>query len=75
LISQKPKKRDSDLGEDGLQDVLVHVVAEFVRENGLDLVLAVVLQQGVGEDDAPRSDPMPVSAAFALFDFSDSFHS
>ena len=37
------------------QDVVVHVMCDFVRQNDLDLVVRVLGQQRVGQDDAPRS--------------------
>jgi hypothetical protein len=36
-------------------DVVVHVMRDLVRQDHLDLVVRVVLQQRVGDEDAPRA--------------------
>ena len=69
------KESDDDLDEDPLQNVLVDVVTEFVREDGFDLVVAVVRPAACRRRMMRRVAPMPISAALAFFDFSDRFHS
>ena len=48
----EPEQRDSRLDEDTFQNVPVHVMPEFVRENGFDFVVGIIIQQSVGENDA-----------------------
>ena len=48
------EERDACLHEDALQDVPMHVVSEFVREHGLDFISRIVVEQGVGQNDAAR---------------------
>src|ERR1019366_162674 len=47
------EERDSRLHNNALQNVAVHVMPEFVREHSFDFVVRIVVQQGVGENDAP----------------------
>ena len=50
----EPYQRNSALHHDALDDVSMNMVAKLVREHSFDFIFAVVLQQGVCKDDAPR---------------------